>query len=219
MVQSNFRARKMGQNELQGRAQNNKKMQLHSLGRSPMSAARCFPAPHSKREHHMSFYDSTVSAYLPILGSLSGLVAKAEAHCEAKKIQPEVLLNARLYPDMLPFTKQIQLACDFAAKGCARLSHSEVPSTPDTEKTFAELRQRLANTIEYLKTFKPSQFEGADTKDVTFPSGPNATTTLKGQDFVNRVSFPNFYFHAAIAHGLLRHNGVEVGKKDFLGVA
>src|ERR1700749_2587217 len=167
----------------------------------------------------MSFYDSTVSAYLPILGSLTGLLAKAEPHCEAKKIQPEVLLNARLYPDMLTFTKQIQLACDFAAKGCARLSPSEVPSTPDTEKTFAELRQRLSKTIDYLKTFKPEQFEGADAKDVTFPTGPNATTTLKGQDFVHRFSFPQFYFHAAIAHGLLRHNGVEIGKKDFLGVA
>jgi hypothetical protein len=167
----------------------------------------------------MSFYDSTVPAYLQILSSLTGLLGKAEAYCETKKVAPEVLLGARLYPDMLPFTKQIQLACDFATKGCARLSHSEVPSTPDTETTFGELRQRLAKSIDYLKTFKPEQFEGADARDVTFPSGPNATTTLKGQEFVNRVSFPNFYFHAAIAHGILRHNGVEVGKRDFLGVA
>lgn len=165
----------------------------------------------------MSFYDSTVPAYLQMLSSLTGLLAKAEAHCEAKKIQPEVLLNARLYPDMLPFTRQIQLACDYAAKGCARLSHSEVPSTPDTETSFAELRQRLSKTIDYLKTFKSAQFEGGDAKDVSFPSGPNATTTLKGQEFVNRVSFPNFYFHAAIAHGILRHNGVEIGKRDYLG--
>jgi uncharacterized protein len=167
----------------------------------------------------MSFYDATISAYLQILTSLSGLLAKAEAHCEARKIQPEVLLNARLYPDMYPFIRQIQLACDFAAKGAARLSHGEVPSTPDTETSFAELRQRLSKTIDYLKTFKPEQFEGGDTKDVTFPTGPNTTATLKGQDFVNRISFPNFYFHAAIAHGLLRHNGVEIGKRDFLGIA
>jgi hypothetical protein len=165
----------------------------------------------------MSFYDSTVPAYLQILGSLTGLLTKAEAHCEAKKIQPEVLLGARLYPDMLPLSRQIQLACDFAAKGCARLSQSEVPSTPDTEKTFAELRQRIAKTVDYVKTFKPAQFEGADARDITFPTGPNSTTTLKGQDFVNRFSFPNFYFHAAIAHGILRHNGVEIGKRDFLG--
>ena len=94
-----------------------------------------------------------------------------------------------------------------------------MPSTPDTEKSFEELRQRLAKTIDYLKTFKPAQFEGADAKDVTFPAGPNTNITLKGQEFVNRFAFPNFYFHAAIAHGILRHNGVEIGKRDFLGVS
>jgi uncharacterized protein len=166
----------------------------------------------------MSFYDASVPAFLQILRSLSGLLAKAEAHCRAKNIQPEVLLGARLYPDMLPLSRQIQLACDFAAKGCARLTRSEVPSTPDTEKTFEELRQRLANTSDYLKKFTPAQFEGADTRDVTFPAGPDRTITLKGQQFLNVFAFPNFYFHAAIAHGILRHNGVEIGKRDFLGV-
>lgn len=129
-----------------------------------------------------------------------------------------MLLNARLYPDMLPLSRQIQLVCDYATKGCARLTHSEVPSTPDTEKTFAELQQRLANTIAYVKSFKQAQFEGADAKDVTFPAGPNKSMTLKGQQFLSGFSFPNFYFHAAIAHGILRHNGVEIGKRDFLGV-
>jgi hypothetical protein len=166
----------------------------------------------------MSFYDAAVPAYLQILTSLSGLLTKAEAHCKAKNIQPDVLLGARLYPDMLPLSKQIQLASDFAAKGCARLTHSEVPSTPDTEKTFDELKQRLANTVAYVKTFKPAQFEGADARDVTFPAGPNNSLTLKGQQFLNAFSFPNFYFHAATAHGILRHNGVEIGKRDFLGV-
>jgi hypothetical protein len=166
----------------------------------------------------MSFYDATVPAYLQILGSLSGLLGKAEAHCKAKNIAPEVLLTARLYPDMLPFTKQIQLASDFAAKGCARLTQSEVPSTPDTETTFEELKQRLAKTIDYVKGFKPAQFEGADAKNVTFPIGPDKTMTLTGQQFLSGFSFPNFYFHAAIAHGILRHNGVEIGKRDFMGV-
>jgi uncharacterized protein len=167
----------------------------------------------------MSFYDATVPAFLQILGSLSGLLAKAEAHCKAKNIAPEVLLGARLYPDMLPLTKQIQLACDFAAKGCARLTHSEVPSVPDIEKTFDELRQRIAKTADYVKAFKPAQFEGADAKDVTFPAGPNNSITLKGQQFVSSFAFPNFYFHAATTHGILRHNGVEIGKRDFLGIA
>jgi hypothetical protein len=166
----------------------------------------------------MSFHDATVPAFLQILGSLSGLLTKAEAHCAAKNIQPEVLLSARLYPDMLPLSKQIQLVSDFAAKGCARATHSEVPSVPDTEKTFADLQQRLARTIDYVKGYKPEQFEGADAKDVSFPAGPN-TMTLKGQQFISHFAFPNFYFHAATAHGILRHNGVEIGKRDFLGVS
>ena len=167
----------------------------------------------------MSFYDASVPAFLQILGSLTGILTKAEAHCKAKNIQPEVLLGARLYPDMLPLTKQIQLACDFAAKGCARLAHTEVPSTPDIEKSFEELKARLAKTSAYLKTFKPAQFEGAEARDVSFPAGPERTMTLKGQQFLNHYAFANFYFHAATAHGILRHNGVEIGKRDFLGVS
>lgn len=167
----------------------------------------------------MSFYDASVPAFLQILNSLTAILGKAEAHCKAKKIQPDVLLGARLYPDMLPLTRQVQLACDFAAKGCARLSHSDVPSTPDTEKSFDELKARLAKTIDYLNAFKPAQFDGADAREVTFPSGPDKTTTLKGQQFLSHVSLPNFYFHAATAHDILRHNGVEIGKRDFLGLS
>ena len=167
----------------------------------------------------MSFYDAVVPAYLQMLNSLTGLLTKAEAHCAAKKVDPSVLLGSRLFPDMLPLSKQIQLVTDFAAKGCARLTHSELPSTPDTEKTFDELKQRLAKTIDYVKSFKPTQFDGADQKDVTFPAGPDRSITMKGQQFLSSFSFPNFYFHAATAHGILRHNGVEIGKRDFLGVA
>ena len=110
------------------------------------------------------------------------------------------------------------MACDFATKSCARLTQNEVPSTPDTEKTFAELKQRLAKAIDYVKTYKPAQFEGADVREVSFPVGPDNTMTLKGQQFLTGFAFPNFYFHAATAHGILRHNGVEIGKRDFLGV-
>jgi hypothetical protein len=166
----------------------------------------------------MSFYDVSVPAFLQTLGGLQGILTKAEAHCEARKIAPEVLLGSRLYPDMLPLSKQIQLASDFAMKGCARLTHSDVPSTPDTEKTFDELKQRLAKAIDYVKTYKPAQFEGADARDVSFPAGPDKTMTVKGQQFLTGYAFPNFYFHAATAHGILRHNGVEIGKRDFLGV-
>jgi hypothetical protein len=167
----------------------------------------------------MSLHDTAIPAYLQILGSLNGILTKAEAYCTAKKIQPEVLLGARLYPDMLPLSKQIQLACDFAAKGCARLTGSDVPSVPDTEKTFEELKQRLAKTIDYVKAYKPAQFDGADARDVTFPAGPDKSITMKGQQFLTGFSLPNFYFHATTAHGILRHNGVEIGKRDFLGVS
>ena len=168
----------------------------------------------------MSFYDATVPAFLQILGSLSGLLTKAEAHCKAKNIQPEVLLGARLYPDMLPLSKQIQLACDFAAKRL-RAADAQRGAVHARHRKDASrnCRQRLAKTIDYVKTFKPAQFDGADTSDVTFPDRPDNTMTLKGQQFLNNFAFPNFYFHAATAHGILRHNGVEIGKRDFLGVS
>ena len=165
----------------------------------------------------MSFYESVVPAYLQMLNSLSAILDKAEAHCTAKKIDPQVILGARLYPDMLPFTRQIQTVADFAVKGSARLAGAEVPSTPDTETSFAELKARLANAIKYVSGLKPAQFEGAESRDITFPVGPTNTMTLKGQQFLSHFSLPNFYFHSAIAHGILRHNGVEIGKRDFMG--
>jgi uncharacterized protein len=165
----------------------------------------------------MSFYDAVVPAYLQILGSLPAILTKAEAHCKARNIAPETILTARLYPDMLPFTRQVQFVADFAMKGCARLSQSDVPTTPDTEKSFEELKVRLAKAADYVKTFKPAQFEGGDTRNVTFPIGPDKTLTLTGQQFLSNFSLPNFYFHAATAHGILRHNGVEIGKRDFMG--
>jgi hypothetical protein len=117
------------------------------LAAAPLAAALHCPHPSSPRKSiTMSFHDATVPAFLQILGSLEGLLTRAEAHCKAKNIQPEVLLSARLYPDMYPLTRQIQTASDFAAKTCARLTGSEVPSVPDTEKTFEELQQRIAKT-------------------------------------------------------------------------
>jgi len=166
----------------------------------------------------MSFHDSAVPAYLQTLHSLSNVLKKAEDHASAKKIEPAALLGARLFPDMLPLTRQVQLMCDFAAKGCARLTGSEVPSTPDTETSFGELQQRLARTIDAVKNYKPAQFEGADSREVTFPSGPGKTTTLSGQQFLSNFSLPNFYFHATTAYDILRHSGVELGKKDFMGL-
>ena len=165
----------------------------------------------------MAIYQASVPAFLQILNSLSAILTKAEAYAETKKIAPEVLLGARLFPDMLPLSRQIQLVSDFATKTCARLTGSEVPSIADTEATFAELKQRLANAADYLKALKPAQFDGAETREVSFPAGPNNTMTLKGQQYLSHFALPNFYFHAATAHGILRNNGVEIGKRDFLG--
>ena len=166
----------------------------------------------------MSLHDTAIPAYLQILGSLNGILTKAEAYCTAKKIHPEVLLGARLYPDMLPLTRQIQIACDFAVKTCARLTGSEVPSTPDTEKTFDELQQRIVKATDYVKNAAPGKFEGAESRDVTFPAGPDKTMTLKGQQYLSHFALPNFYFHVTTAYDILRHNGVELGKRDFMGV-
>lgn len=165
----------------------------------------------------MSFYDSAVPAYLQMLGSLSAILAKAEAHATARKIDPEALLGARLYPDMLPLRSQVQTACDQAMRGCARLTQNDPISVPDTEKTFSELQQRIAKAVDYVKSFTPAQFDGAGARDVTFPIGGGKTTTMKGQQFLTAFNFPNFYFHVAIAHGILRHSGVEIGKRDYLG--
>lgn len=165
----------------------------------------------------MSLHPIAVPAFLQILKGMSGALAKAEAHCEAKKIQPEALLNARLYPDMFTLTKQVQLAGDFAAKSCARLTGAEVPSYPDVEKSFAELIQRVATARDTVKGVTAAQFEGAETRMVTVPAGAQPIT-LPGLQFLTGFALPNFYFHAATAYGILRHNGVELGKRDFLGM-
>ena len=167
----------------------------------------------------MSFYDSAVPAYLQMLGSLSASLTKAEAYAATKKIEPATLLGTRLFPDMLPLGRQIQLASDFATKGVARLTGSEVPSTPDTETTVAELQQRIAKTVDYLKGFKPAQFDDAATREITFPTGPGQTTTMTGQQFLSSFSLPSFYFHVTTAHGIMRMCGIDVGKRDFLGAA
>ena len=123
----------------------------------------------------MSLYEIAIPAYLQMLNSLQGLIAKAEAHCAAKNLPPEELFGARLYPDMLPFSTQIMRVCDHATRGCARLTGSAIPSVPDTETTLAQLKQRLQNTVAYVNTFTARQFEGSDSREITFPIGPEKT--------------------------------------------
>ena len=164
----------------------------------------------------MSLYNVSVPGFVRILGALSAILDKAEAHAAAKKIDPAALLTARLFPDMFPFTRQVQNACDFAAKTTARLAGAEAPTYKDTETSFAELRQRIATVLDYIKGFKAEQFAGAETRVIKLPIGGNPME-FTGEVFLVHFAMPNFYFHAVTAYDILRHNGVEIGKRSFLG--
>jgi len=163
---------------------------------------------------------SMSSASLPVfkhtLGSLSHILDKAQAHVEARGIDPLVLVQYRLFPDMLPFARQIMIACDGAKNGVARLSGVEAPKFEDTETTFPELKARIQKTLDYLAGVPASSLDGTEDKDITFPSGRDKTRTMKGEAYLNHWMLPNFYFHVTTAYAILRHNGVELGKIDFL---
>ncbi|HEY1383129.1 MAG TPA: DUF1993 domain-containing protein, partial [Dongiaceae bacterium] len=164
----------------------------------------------------LSMYQASVPVFARGLESLSAILAKGATHAEAKKIEPAVFVNARLAPDMFPFSRQIQIASD-AAKGCvARLAGAEVPSYPDTESTFAELEARIAKTLAFVKGFTASQVDGSEERNVVLKMR-SGEMTFRGQDYLFKLSLPNFYFHITTAYDILRHNGVEVGKMDYLG--
>ena len=167
----------------------------------------------------MSFYDGSAPVFIHTLTALSAILTKAEAHAKDKTIDPDVLLNARLYPTMYPLKRQVQAACDAAVRGCARFAQLEMPSFPDTETTFGELQARIEKVLGNIKSIDASKFEGAEKREITFPSGPNQTKTFTGQQYLNHMALPNFFFHCATAYDILRHNGVEIGKRDFLGVS
>jgi hypothetical protein len=164
----------------------------------------------------LSMYQASVPVFLRALGTLSAILHKAAAHAEAKKIDPSVLVNARLYPDMLPLTRQIQIATDHARGAGARLAGLERPAYPDTEASFDELQERIAKTVAYLKTLKPEQIDGSEQRAVTIPTRGN-DMQFHGQPYLLDFAFPNFWFHAVTAYAILRHCGVEIGKQDFLG--
>jgi len=166
----------------------------------------------------MSFstYDASVPVFRQILGSLSRLLQKAEAHAVANGMEVSELLEAKLAPDMFSFTRQIQIACDHA-KGCAaRLAGVENPKFEDTEKTVVELQERIRKTLEFVNSMKPEQFAGAEDKDIKLVF-PWATYDFKGARYLTYWALPNFFFHATTAYDLLRHKGVSLGKADFLG--
>ena len=163
---------------------------------------------------------SMSSVSLPLfehmLGNLCHILDKAQAHAEAKKFEPAVLLQSRLAPDMLPLTRQILIACDAAKNGVARLSGVEAPKFDDTESTLAELKDRIGKTLTYLATVPAAQLDDSAEKDITFPVGKDKTRTMKGEAYLKHWMLPNFFFHVTTAYAILRHNGVELGKSDYL---
>jgi hypothetical protein len=164
----------------------------------------------------LSVYQAFAPAVLQMLNSLATLLDKAAAHARAKGIDPKQLIEARLAPDMLPFVAQVRIATDHAKGMTARLSGRENPKYQDDETTFDELKARLAKTIAFVKSVPAAEFEGAEDREVTVTlrSGP---LTLSGQRYLAHFALPNFYFHVTTAYDILRHNGLEIGKRDFIG--
>ena len=164
----------------------------------------------------ISMYQASVPRFVNILTNLSAILDKAQAHVEERKIDPVALTTYRLFPDMLPMTRQVQIACDTAKGAVARLAGVDIPKHADTEQTFAELKARIAKTIEFVQSIKPAQLDGTEDKDITLKLG-GKDTTFKGMQFLLGNAMPNFYFHVTTAYNILRHNGVEIGKRDYLG--
>ena len=165
---------------------------------------------------NISMYQASAPRFINTLKNLSAILDKAQAHAEAKKVDGLVLTGARLYPDMFAFARQIQTACDTAKGAVARLAGVEIPKHEDTEKTFGELKARIDKTLAFIETFKPAQIDGTEEKDLTIKLGPREVQ-WKGMQYLLGFALPNFYFHAATAYDILRHNGVELAKRDFIG--
>jgi len=164
----------------------------------------------------ISLFQAGVPTMIRSLNNLAAILEKAAAHAEAKKIDPSVLVNARLFPDMFPLAKQVQIASDSAKGGAARLAQAQPPAFEDNETTFAQLIERCKKTVAYLETLKPEQIDGGEDRTVTWQTR-SATKSMQGQPYLLNHVLPNVFFHVTTAYDILRHNGVEVGKQDFLG--
>lgn len=165
----------------------------------------------------ISMYQASVPPLMRSIANLAGILRKGAAHAEAKQIDPSGLIASRLAPDMHPLSKQVQIASDVARRGVARLAGVEAPGMADDEATFAELVDRCHNTVAYLKTFTPAQIDGTEDKEIILPIGSDRTMTFTGMPYLLNFVMPNVYFHVTTAYDILRHNGVELGKMDFLG--
>ncbi len=151
------------------------------------------------------------------LAALSSLLDKAAAFCAARKIDDAVILQSRLAPDMFAFVRQVQVTADLAKNGASRLAGVEPPRHADDETTLAQLKTRIEATLRYLETIDPAGIDASEAREIVFPLGPNVKGSMKGDDYLAQFVLPNFYFHLTVAYAILRHNGVEIGKRDFLG--
>ncbi len=164
----------------------------------------------------ISMYQASVPRFVNILGNLSTILDKAQAHVDAKKLDASALTGYRLFPDMFPMSRQVQIACDTAKGVVARLAGAEIPKDEDNEKTLAELKARIAKTIAFVQGFTPAQIDGTEDKAIVTKRG-DKETHYKGMQFLLGHAVPNFYFHVTTVYNILRHNGVEIGKRDYLG--
>jgi uncharacterized protein len=164
-----------------------------------------------------AIYTSSIPVFRQMLGSLSQILTKAQTHASERKIDPDALLQARLYPDMLPLLRQVQIATDFAKGVCARLSGVEVPKFEDGERTFAELQTRIARVLTFIEGIDSANFDGAAEREIVIQAGTPKERRFKGESYLLSYGLPQFFFHVTTAYALLRHSGVEIGKKDFMG--
>jgi hypothetical protein len=164
----------------------------------------------------ITLYQASVPAFVQLLKALRGVLSKAQAQAETMKVAPEVLLQARLYPNMFPLVRQVQIATDFAKGASARLAGLEPPKYEDTEQSFEDLLARIDRTLEFIGTLSPAQIDGQEDRTIELKVGGNPMT-FKGQQYLVAFALPNFYFHVTIAYAILRHNGIDLGKRDFIG--
>ena len=172
--------------------------------------------PAKVEQMQMSMYQASLPVFIHMLRNMREVLGKGAAYAEEKGIDPVVLINCRLYPDMFPLSRQVQIATDVVKGFAARLADQEPPKYEDDESTFDELAARVSKTIVFLESFKPEQIDGTEDKEITLHLR-SRDLTLKGLDYLNGFVMPNFYFHFTTTYALLRHNGVELGKMDFIG--
>jgi len=161
-------------------------------------------------------YQASAPRFASMLRNLSALLDKGQAYCDARKIEPAAISGARLYPDMYPLTRQVQIACDTAKGAVARLAGVEIPKHEDTEQSFAELKGRIAKTLDFIGSVKPASIDGAEEREIVLKMR-GGERKFSGLQYLLGFAYPNFYFHVTTAYNILRHNGVEIGKTDFIG--